>query len=149
MRISLLKLPEWLLIIVFTVEIVCLLAPYIPNADFGIFKVPIFSKNIQKLLRILSPIFVIISIILLVPIFPFSCLTTVYDKEPPLNVRVGPGIQYRKIGELENETSITVVNFKRGWLKVSKPLTGWVAENRTKFHLDCEIQVGDKKLTDE
>ena len=48
MKISIIELPEWLLIIVFTVEIVCLLAPYLPDADFGIFKVPVFSKKNTK-----------------------------------------------------------------------------------------------------
>ena len=113
-------------------------------------KFQFFQKKIQNLLRILSPIFVIISIILLVPIFPFSCVTTVFDENPPLNVRTGPGTQYGKIGEFENNTSITVVNFKRGWLEVSKPpLRGWVAENLTNWHLDCEGKVGTKKVTDE
>ncbi|MBD2149798.1 YARHG domain-containing protein [Pseudanabaena sp. FACHB-1277] len=54
------------------------------------------------------------------------------DPQPPINVREGAGTSYRIIGSLHNGIQITVVSEQQGWLRISEPLAGWVAANRTK-----------------
>ncbi|EAW38038.1 hypothetical protein L8106_24425 [Lyngbya sp. PCC 8106] len=59
-------------------------------------------------------------------------MAVVDDPEPPLNVRSSPEIQDGNIvGQLDNNTFISVVNEDQGWLKISSPVEGWVAKNRT------------------
>ncbi|MGK7938948.1 MAG: hypothetical protein AB4062_02080 [Crocosphaera sp.] len=79
-----------------------------------------------------------------------SCHTTVdeklilgTDKREKLNVRVGPGTQYNLVSEksLEHLTPIKVVQYKNGWIEISEPVNGWVAENRTKASLDCSMLI--------
>jgi serine/threonine protein kinase len=54
------------------------------------------------------------------------------DPNPPLNVREGAGVDFAIVGKLDNGTQITVQSEKQGWLKISAPIAGWVAANRTK-----------------
>ncbi len=56
----------------------------------------------------------------------------VSDPNPPINVRKDAGTEYEIVGTLDNGTQITVTSEKQGWLKISEPITGWVAANRTK-----------------
>ena len=59
-------------------------------------------------------------------------MAVVDDPEPPLNVRSSPQVQDGNIvGQLDNNTFISVVNEDRGWLQISSPVEGWVAKNRT------------------
>ena len=54
------------------------------------------------------------------------------DPTPPINVRKGAGRDYAIVGTLENDVQIVVEGEKQGWLKISAPIAGWVAANRTK-----------------
>jgi serine/threonine protein kinase len=56
----------------------------------------------------------------------------VSDPNPPINVRKDAGTDYEIVGTLYNGTQITVTSEKQGWLKISEPIAGWVAANRTK-----------------
>lgn len=56
----------------------------------------------------------------------------VSDPNPPINVRKEAGTNYEIVGTLDNGTEITVTTEKQGWFKISEPITGWVAANRTK-----------------
>ena len=56
----------------------------------------------------------------------------VSDPNPPINVRTGAGTDYAIAGTLDNGKQITVEVEKQGWLKISAPIAGWVAANRTK-----------------
>jgi len=59
-------------------------------------------------------------------------MAVVDDPEPPLNVRSSPEVQDGNIvGQLDNDTFISVVNEDQGWLQISSPVEGWVAKNRT------------------
>jgi uncharacterized protein YgiM (DUF1202 family) len=61
-----------------------------------------------------------------------GCTTVVNDPDPPLNVRSGPGTTYPTVGTLTNGTPVTVTeNNAQGWLRISSPLPGWVAQSRT------------------
>lgn len=54
------------------------------------------------------------------------------DPQPPINVRDGAGTSYGIIGSLHNGIQITVISEQQGWLRISEPIAGWVAANRTK-----------------
>ncbi|MCA6605432.1 MAG: YARHG domain-containing protein [Pseudanabaena sp. M007S1SP1A06QC] len=56
----------------------------------------------------------------------------VSDPNPPINVRKDAGTDYEIVGTLNNDREITVISEKQGWLKISEPIKGWVAANRTK-----------------
>jgi N-acetylmuramoyl-L-alanine amidase len=66
-----------------------------------------------------------------------SLETTLYtavvnDPEPPLNVRSGAGTTYPAIGQLNNGTSLEIVEDNRaGWVRISSPIKGWVAKRYT------------------
>ena len=54
------------------------------------------------------------------------------DPNPPINVRQGAGKDFPIVGKLDNGAQITVEVEKQGWLKISAPIAGWIAANRTK-----------------
>jgi N-acetylmuramoyl-L-alanine amidase/uncharacterized protein YraI len=57
----------------------------------------------------------------------------VNDTNPPLNVRSGAGTNYTVVGQLQNETLLKVEeNNGQGWLRISKPIAGWVSESLTR-----------------
>lgn len=57
----------------------------------------------------------------------------VNDPNPPLNVRSSPEVKEGNIvGQLNNNTFVPVVEEKNGWLKITAPLEGWIAKNRTR-----------------
>lgn len=57
----------------------------------------------------------------------------VNDPNPPLNVRSSPEVKAGNIvGQLNNNTFVPVVEEKNGWLKISDPVEGWIAKNRTR-----------------
>ena len=56
----------------------------------------------------------------------------VSDPNPPLNVRSGAGSNYDIVGRLDNGTALTVVSKSGNWLKISKPIVGYVHQNLTK-----------------
>lgn len=55
------------------------------------------------------------------------------DREPPTNVRSGPGTGYPIVGRLNNGTPVKVEEDNGRWLRISSPVTGWVAEHLTKI----------------
>ncbi|MDJ0599553.1 MAG: SH3 domain-containing protein [Crocosphaera sp.] len=74
-----------------------------------------------------------------------KCETTVSEKNIPnsndkeeLNIREGPGLEYNKLDtSLKNGTKIIVNKYVDGWVEISEPEKGFVAENRTKARIDC------------
>ncbi|MEL7034924.1 MAG: SH3 domain-containing protein [Cyanobacteria bacterium J06592_8] len=59
-------------------------------------------------------------------------MAVVDDPEPPLNVRSSPEVKNGNIvGQLDNNTFISVLSEDQGWLQISSPVEGWVAKNRT------------------
>ena len=56
----------------------------------------------------------------------------VSDPNPPLNVRKGPGANYDIVGRLDNGTLLTVITEEGNWLKISKPIHGYVHKDLTK-----------------
>ncbi|MEB3339769.1 SH3 domain-containing protein [Okeania sp.] len=60
-------------------------------------------------------------------------MAIVYDLDPPLNVRRSPEVQQGNIvGELNNNTYVSVADEQSGWLQITNPVEGWVAKNRTR-----------------
>jgi hypothetical protein len=70
-------------------------------------------------------------------------MALVADPQPPLNVRSLPDSKNSKIvGKLENNTLVSVVEEKAGWLRITEPMVGWIAANRTRSscaNLDLDI----------
>lgn len=55
------------------------------------------------------------------------------DSDPPTNVRSGSSTAYSIVGKLNNGTRITVEEKNnQGWVRISSPITGWVAEQLTR-----------------
>ncbi|MGD1704882.1 SH3 domain-containing protein [Dapis sp. BLCC M229] len=60
-------------------------------------------------------------------------MAIVDDPEAPLNVRSTPEVKEGNIvGQLNNNTFVSVADEKSGWLQITNPVTGWVAKNRTR-----------------
>ena len=56
----------------------------------------------------------------------------VADPNPPLNVRSSPQVANGNIvGKLNNGTFVSVAEEKNGWFRITDPVRGWVAKNRT------------------
>ncbi|NET46824.1 SH3 domain-containing protein [Okeania sp. SIO2B3] len=60
-------------------------------------------------------------------------MAIVDDPEAPLNVRRSPEVKEGNIvGQLNNNAFVSVTDEQSGWLRISNPVTGWVAKNRTR-----------------
>ncbi|MGL5080998.1 MAG: SH3 domain-containing protein [Microcoleaceae cyanobacterium] len=60
-------------------------------------------------------------------------MAVVDDPEPPLNVRSEPKVSDSNIvGQLENQTFVSIEQEKDGWLQINSPVKGWIAKNRTR-----------------
>ncbi|MCU0542052.1 MAG: SH3 domain-containing protein [Oscillatoriaceae cyanobacterium Prado104] len=56
----------------------------------------------------------------------------VSDPNPPLNVRSNPQVNDSNIvGKLKNHTFVSVAEERDGWLRITDPVPGWIAKNRT------------------
>jgi hypothetical protein len=56
----------------------------------------------------------------------------VSDPNPPLNVRSKPQVSDSDVvGKLKNDTFVSVVQEQDGWLRITDPVPGWIAKNRT------------------
>jgi Bacterial SH3 domain len=59
-------------------------------------------------------------------------MAIVNDPNPPLNVRSQPQVNGSKIvGKLKNNTFVSVAEEQNGWLRITEPVPGWIAKNRT------------------
>ncbi len=56
----------------------------------------------------------------------------VNDPNPPLNVRSHPRVTDSKIvGTVKNNSFVSVAQEQNGWLRITDPVAGWIAKNRT------------------
>jgi hypothetical protein len=59
-------------------------------------------------------------------------MALVNDPNPPLQVRSEPSVETgRVVGQLEDGVFVTVEREEQGWFKITIPLEGWIAKNRT------------------
>ncbi|MFM9264537.1 SH3 domain-containing protein [Tychonema sp. BBK16] len=59
-------------------------------------------------------------------------MAVINDPSPPLNVRSHPRVTDSKVvGTLNNNTFVSVIAEKNGWLQITDPVAGWIAKNRT------------------
>ena len=59
-------------------------------------------------------------------------MSVVNDSNPPLNVRSHPRVTDSKIvGSLNNNTFVSIAEAQNGWLRITDPVAGWIAKNRT------------------
>jgi predicted secreted protein len=71
-------------------------------------------------------------------------MAVVADPEPPLNVRSSPEVKEGNIvGQLNNNTFVSVADEQMGWLRITSPVAGWVAKNRT----ESSCAIVNKKIT--
>lgn len=68
--IKLLGLPENFAVVLLTFSFILALAPYFSGADFGLFKIPQFTADARKKLKIIGPIVFLALVILFVPMIP-------------------------------------------------------------------------------
>lgn len=77
-------------------------------------------------------------------------MALVADPQPPLNVRSLPDSNNSKVvGKLENNTLVSVAEEKAGWLRITEPMVGWIAANRTRSscaNLDLDINAKPQPL---
>lgn len=55
------------------------------------------------------------------------------DPNPPINVRSVPEATDDKsiVGQLKNNTFVSVAEEEKGWLRITDPIPGWIAKNKT------------------
>lgn len=59
-------------------------------------------------------------------------MAVVNDPTPPLNVRSHPRVADSKIvGTLKNNTFVSIAEAQNGWFRITDPVPGWIAKNRT------------------
>ncbi|MGL5509893.1 MAG: SH3 domain-containing protein, partial [Microcoleaceae cyanobacterium] len=77
-------------------------------------------------------------------------MALVADPQPPLNVRSLPDSNNSQVvGTLANNTLVSVVEEKAGWLRITEPMVGWIAANRTRSscaNLDLDINAKPQPL---
>lgn len=82
----------------------------------------------KKMLPILLTLTIIFSLasITTIPVSAATAQTYQVKANSGLNIRKGPGTNYKILGAYKNKTKITVTQIKNGWCKTSK---GWVSKN--------------------
>src|ERR1044072_1077062 len=63
-------LPDSFGVVLLSFSFILLLAPYLSGADFGIFKIPIFSGTAKRWLKIFGPVLFLLCAIAFIPVFP-------------------------------------------------------------------------------
>lgn len=59
-------------------------------------------------------------------------MALVNDPNPPLNVRSAPTTEGDNVvGQLKNDTLVTVSDDQNGWLHIKSPLKGWISKQQT------------------
>jgi hypothetical protein len=59
-------------------------------------------------------------------------MALVNDPNPPLNVRSAPTTEGENVvGQLKNNTLVTVAADQDGWLRIKSPLKGWISKSQT------------------
>jgi hypothetical protein len=72
-----------------------------------------------------------------------SCKITmaqVNDSDPPLNVRAAPTTAEKVVGKLDNKAWVTVAESKEGWLRITAPVAGWIAQTRTESNCNQKVE---------
>ena len=63
-----LGLPEAFGVLVLTLAVVLLFAPYFADADFGVLKVPALAASTRHFLQYFGPVFLVVAALFLLPI---------------------------------------------------------------------------------
>jgi hypothetical protein len=86
-KVSLFKatqIPDSFGVVLLVFFLILLLAPYFSGADFGVFRIPLFTDKAKKWLRIIGPILFILCVLSFIPIIPVASPPIpleVYDDE--------------------------------------------------------------------
>ena len=76
---KLLLLPNEIRIILFLLSLILVLAPYAAGKDFGIFKIPKFSEKVNKRLKYVGPLCVVLVIVGFLPLWHPMKLTLTFQ----------------------------------------------------------------------
>ncbi|MGV0026118.1 SH3 domain-containing protein [Phormidesmis priestleyi] len=74
-----------------------------------------------------------------------SCKVTmakVSDPNPPLNVRSTPNTTSddNVVGQLKNDTFVTIIGEQEGWFRVSTPVKGWISIKNTESGCNGKVE---------
>lgn len=111
---QLLHLPDSFTGILLVLSLVFLLSPYLAGADFGFFKVPTFSSNANKRLKIAGP-FILLCVL--------SCFVPFLPKGAPTNS--GSAAQQEKPAPRKNEKPQRVYDVEADFSDSTNPNGSW------------------------
>ncbi len=75
------------------------------------------------------------------------CITQIEDPNPPTNVRLTPAVAAGNvIAQLPNGTEVRVMEPLNGWLKIRRPLVGWVSMGLTRVSCGNSLLEVQKNL---
>jgi len=78
---------------------------------------------------------------------PMPCITQIDDPNPPTNVRLAPAaVVGNVIDQLPNGAEVRVMEVLNGWLKIRRPLVGWVSMDLTRVSCDSSPAEVQKNL---
>ncbi|XGV99908.1 MAG: SH3 domain-containing protein [Leptolyngbya sp. BL-A-14] len=68
-------------------------------------------------------------------------MALVNDPNPPLNVRSAPTTEGDNVvGQLKNNTLVTVADDQNGWLQIKSPLKGWISKAQTTHSCNEKVE---------
>lgn len=68
-------------------------------------------------------------------------MALVNDPNPPLNVRSTPATGGENVvGQLKNNTLVTVADDQNGWLQIKTPLKGWISKAQTTHSCNQKVE---------
>ena len=68
-------------------------------------------------------------------------MALVKDPQPPLNVRSAPTTAGDNVvGQLKNDTLLTIADDQNGWFQVKSPLKGWVSKQKTVYSCNQKVE---------
>jgi hypothetical protein len=101
-----LGIPPQVSVIIFTLALILTIAPYAPERNFGIFNVPAFSALALCRLRVIGPIFFLLSVVSFIPLWPTSAVPQ------PQQTRWGPS-DGRPAGIYLDDARKTVIDWRQ------------------------------------
>ena len=68
-------------------------------------------------------------------------MALVNDPNPPLNVRSAPTTEGDNVvGQVKNDTLLTIADEQNGWLQIKTPLKGWVSKSQTTHGCNQKVE---------
>lgn len=133
-------LPQTFGVLLLTFAFILLLAPYFSGADFGLFKIPIFSQPAKKWLRILGPLALLLCALPFLPVF--SAGNKVRGEESKPTPAASPAISSSPLPSPAAASSISAPNLATQKQEAEKLATDWFAA-LLRNDVDALVQMSD------